>query len=86
VTDPDPRPLDDVTYGAFEPEQILRSDTQPPMIVLRPGDRVLLAVADEPSDDARKAMLAGLRDSFPGVEFVIATGIAGVLVQAPPAC
>lgn len=86
MTDPDPRPVDDPAYETFEPEQILRSDTQPPMIVLRPGDRVLLAVADEPSDDARKVMLAGLRDSFPGVEFVIATGIAGVLVQALPAC
>ncbi|TYK45165.1 hypothetical protein [Actinomadura decatromicini] len=84
MTEP-PNP-DDVTFGVFEPEQVLRSDTQPPMIVLRPGDRVLLAIADEPSDDDRKAMLAGLRDSFPGVEFVIATGIAGVLVQALPAC
>lgn len=86
MTEPAQRPIDDPTYGGFEPEQILRSDTQPPMVVLRPGDRVLLAIADEPSDDDRRAMLAGLRDSFPGVEFVIATGIAGVLVQAIPAC
>lgn len=82
----DPNPLDGPAYGGFAPEQVLRSDTQPPMVVLRPGDRVLLAIADEPTDEDRKAMLAGLRDSFPGVEFVIATGITGVLVQALPAC
>lgn len=75
-------PEDTPTYGTFQPEQILRSDTQPPMIVLRPGDRVLVTLNDEPEDDNRIAMLAGLRDSFPGVEFVIMTGVSGILVQA----
>lgn len=41
--------------------------TSPPMVVLRPGDHVLVT----------------LQDSFPGVEFVVMDGVVSILVGGP---
>ncbi|WP_075906287.1 hypothetical protein [Actinomadura sp. CNU-125] len=54
----------------------------PPMVVLRPGDRVLVALTEDiPTEDVQ-AFTAQLRRSFPTVSFVVIGGIAGVAVQA----
>lgn len=53
----------------------------PAMVVLRRGDRVLVAMAHEPPEDEVREYLMSLTRAFPGVEFVVAGGIAGLLVQ-----
>lgn len=55
--------------------------TTPAMIVLRPGDKVLVALASEPTADEAAAMARTLRKSFPRVDFVIVGGVAGIAVQ-----
>ncbi len=54
----------------------------PPMVVLRPGDRVLVALADDPEPELIQQIAAGLRQSFPGVDFTIVSGVAGMCIQA----
>lgn len=56
--------------------------TSPPMVVLRPGDRVLVTLADDPEVALIQEIAAGLRQSFPGVEFVVISGVASICVQA----
>lgn len=58
---------------------LLRSN--PPMLVLRPGDRVLVAFTDEPDTGVTDQIVSGLRRSFPGVDFTVLTGVASVAVQ-----
>jgi hypothetical protein len=53
------------------------------MIVLRPGDKVLVALVEDPSPEDAHQLAASLRKSFPRVEFVLVGGIAGLAVQAP---
>ncbi|MGI5274857.1 hypothetical protein ACQEUU_37390 [Nonomuraea sp. CA-218870] len=55
--------------------------TQPAMIVLRPGDKVLVALTEDPDADACKAMLTELRRAFRGCDFTILTGVSAVAVQ-----
>lgn len=55
----------------------------PAMIVLRPGDRVLVTLADEPEPDDLKQASADLKTAFPGVEFVLMAGVSGIAVQSP---
>lgn len=55
--------------------------TSPPMVVLRPGDRVLVAFPDEPGSDVTDVIAAELRRSFPGVDFTVLTGVTGLAVQ-----
>lgn len=51
--------------------------------VLRPGDKVLLTVSDEPDDEACVTVMSELRKAFPGVEFFLVCGVSGVVVQTP---
>jgi hypothetical protein len=53
------------------------------MVVLRPGDRVLIALAAEASPQEVTAMAAALRESFPGVEFTVMDGIQSIMVGGP---
>lgn len=55
--------------------------TQPALIVLRPGDKVLVTLADEVDDDTAKTVLATLRRSFRGCDFTILAGVTAVAVQ-----
>lgn len=58
--------------------------TQPAMVVLRPGDKVLITLTDEaPEPEALKQIAADLKAAFPGVEFVLMSGVAGIAVQSP---
>jgi hypothetical protein len=43
----------------------------PAMLVLRPGDKVLVTLADEPAEETILTVTQDLRRSFPGVEFTI---------------
>lgn len=53
------------------------------MVVLRPGDRVLLALIEEPAESDARDYAQALHDAFPGVEFVIAGGVSGMAVHSP---
>lgn len=58
---------------------------QPAMIVLRPGDRVLVALSEDPEDPEILAEIAaGLRKGFPGVDFTVISGIASLAVMDSP--
>lgn len=54
-----------------------------PMLVLRRGDSVLVSLTEDLDAEATTEVADGLRSAFPGVDFVIATGIAQIMV-APP--
>lgn len=53
----------------------------PAMIALRPGDKVLVALTEEPTDQQAADLARTLRRAFPGVDFVIVGGVAAVAVQ-----
>lgn len=53
----------------------------PAVVVLRKGDRVLIAMAEDPSDDDAHSYMSGLTRSFPGVEFVLLGNVAGMAIQ-----
>jgi protein involved in polysaccharide export with SLBB domain len=53
----------------------------PAMIVLRPGDRVLVTLAEDPGEHACKEIVAELRRSFRGCEFTILSGVTTVAVE-----
>lgn len=55
--------------------------TSPPMVLLRPGDRVLVAFTGEPGQDTTAHIASGLRASFPGVDFTVLTGVTSIVVQ-----
>lgn len=55
--------------------------SSPAVVVLRRGDRVLLAMHEEPTPEDAQEYMKGLCGAFPGVEFVILGGCAGLLVQ-----
>jgi hypothetical protein len=55
----------------------------PPLLVLRPGDQVLVTLSEDLSSEEAQDLAAKLRASFPGVEFTVMTGVASVLVQPP---
>lgn len=57
-------------------------DQIPAMIVLRPGDRVLVTLTDDPEEDMAQEFARVLHESFPGTEFIIMGGVAGLLVQS----
>lgn len=54
-----------------------------PLLVLRPGDNVLVSLTEDLDGEQIQDMAAKLRKSFPGVDFTIMTGVAGILVQPP---
>lgn len=55
--------------------------TSPAVVVLRRGDKVLLALHYDPTPDEAQEQLRALTRVFPGVEFVILANCAGLLVQ-----
>ncbi len=59
--------------------------TQPALIVLRPGDNVLVTLADDPDEETCKAILASLRRAFRSCQFTLLSGVAAVAVQPPEA-
>lgn len=54
---------------------------EPAVVVLRRGDRVLLAMREDPDPEDAQVYLKALTDAFPGVEFVVLGNVAGVLIQ-----
>lgn len=54
-----------------------------PLLVLRPGDNVLLTLTEDLASEEIQDMASKLHESFPGVDFTIMTGVASILVQAP---
>lgn len=56
--------------------------TAPPLVVLRPGDRVLIAFTDEPDQETTNTIAASLRRTFPGVDFTVLTGVASIAVSS----
>lgn len=62
---------------------VIEAGTSPPMVVLRPGDRVLVTLAGESDPEVVQAITATLQDSFPGVEFVVMDGVTSILVGGP---
>lgn len=57
--------------------------TSLPLVVLRPGDRVLVALAGESGPEIVQGITVTLREAFPGVEFVVMDGVASILVGGP---
>lgn len=53
----------------------------PTMILLRPGDRVMVLLNEDPGEDEAIEYAEQLHDCFPGVQFVIVGGVTGVAVQ-----
>jgi protein involved in polysaccharide export with SLBB domain len=53
----------------------------PPMVLLRPGDRVLVTVAEDMEPVEAQDMAATLRDAFPGVDFTVLAGVASIAVM-----
>lgn len=51
-----------------------------PMVVLRPGDRVLVCLTGEVDQDTSNEIAYALRRSFPGTDFTVLSGVAGVAV------
>jgi len=54
-----------------------------PLLVLRPGDNVLVSLTEDLDPEEIQDMASKLHESFPGVDFTIMTGVASILVQAP---
>lgn len=55
----------------------------PPLLVLRPGDQVLITLTEDLDPEETQDIAGKLRESFPGVDFTVMTGVASVLVQPP---
>lgn len=54
--------------------------TDPPMAILRRGDRVLVALGEGSGADDCAEVAAILTDSFPGVDFVVIDGADAVFL------
>lgn len=50
----------------------------PTMILLRPGDRVMVVLHEDPGEDEALSYSEALHESFPGVEFIIVGGVTGI--------
>lgn len=57
--------------------------TTPAMLVLRPGDKVLVTLTEDPGDDACADIIRSLRASFPGIDFTVLSGVATLAVLPP---
>lgn len=53
----------------------------PTMILLRPGDRVMVVLVEDPPEEEALGYAEALQDAFPGVEFVVVGGVTGIAVQ-----
>lgn len=60
----------------------MRLPETPTMILLRPGDRVMVVLHEDPEEEQALEYAAALQESFPGVEFVIVGGVVGVAAMA----
>lgn len=58
-----------------------RLQTSPPMVVLRPGDRVLVTLTEDPGAEECQHVAAELRKAFPGVDVTVLAGVASICVQ-----
>lgn len=54
-----------------------------PLVMLRPGDHVLVSLTEDLDQEEVQDFVGKLRESFPGVEFTVVTGVSGILVQPP---
>lgn len=52
----------------------------PAVVVLRKGDRVLIAMAEDPSEEEAQQYMSALAQSFPGVQFVVLGNTAGMAI------
>lgn len=68
---------DDTTAAAAA---LLRST--PPMVVVRPGDRVLVTLTEDPEPEITQQIALSLRQAFPGVEFTVLTGVSSIAVSS----
>jgi hypothetical protein len=57
--------------------------TAPALIVLRPGDKVLVTLSDDPDPEHTHAVMRTLRKAFPGVDFTLMAGVSAIAVAAP---
>lgn len=57
--------------------------TTPALIVLRPGDKVLVTLSDDPDPEDAQTFLVQLRKDFPGVDFTFLSGVSSIAVAAP---
>lgn len=53
----------------------------PPMVLLRPGDRVLIALTEDLNQEEMQYFTSQLRRSFPAVSFTVVGGVASLAVQ-----
>jgi hypothetical protein len=51
------------------------------MVLLRPGDRVLIALTEDVGPEETQYFTSQLRRSFPRVTFTVVGGVAGIAVQ-----
>lgn len=56
--------------------------TSPAMVVLRPGDRVLVTLTEDIEPEQVEEAAVTLKQTFPGVEFTVMSGVASILVSA----
>lgn len=52
----------------------------PTLVVLRPGDKVLVCLHDDPSAEEAQEWARQLHMAFKGVEFTLAGGVAGLAI------
>jgi hypothetical protein len=64
-------------------DEVLDLPAYPGLLVLRPGDNVLIALTEDPSEEQATEYAAILGDSFPGVEFTVVGGVESVVVLPP---
>ena len=57
------------------------SGQDPAIVVLRRGDKVLVAMREEPEPEDGLSYIEALHDNFPGVEFVLLGGVAGLALM-----
>lgn len=65
-------------YVEPEPKPVERN--APAMLVLRPGDKVLVCLHDDPPPEEAQEWARQLHQAFRGVEFTVAGGVAGLAV------
>ena len=69
--------------GSPRPVKRRNEPPAPAMLVLRPGDRVLVTLTDDPGPEGCAQVAAALKNSFPDCDFTVLAGVAGLLVQPP---
>lgn len=67
----------------MDPAEMVRfASMTPPMLVLRPGDRVLVCLAGEVAQGLADEIAYSLKRAFPGTDFTVLTGVAGIAVAS----